>query len=227
MNELVRHVEKLFADYPQTSEIHDLKEEVLTNLEAKAEDLMEKGMSYKEACEHAIQGIDTIEFMTEGASRTIDINQAGHELIQSGFIFALLTWIISIPSRVFVEGRLLNNGLTALCIILGFIYVLFLLNRRSDAMKPSNGITVDLPRIRKWRSRVWMWWGLTIGVVLATVTASRFGSHIWYGRPIELSGPYQYAHLLFQYAGPLLSIAIPLFLHRACTILQRSGGKQA
>ena len=44
----------------------------------------------------------------------------------------------------------------------------------------------------------------------AIMAASTFGSNIWFGRPLDISGPYQFANIAICFYAPLLTITIPI-----------------
>ena len=49
MNELERHLEKLFRHQPDTPETRELRGEILSNLQAKREDLLAQGLDERAA----------------------------------------------------------------------------------------------------------------------------------------------------------------------------------
>lgn len=61
MRELRNHVEKLFADIPESEKKEAVKEEVLENLEEKVFDLMEQGKAEEDAINKAIVDFGDIE----------------------------------------------------------------------------------------------------------------------------------------------------------------------
>lgn len=61
MRELRNHVEKLFADIPESENKEAVKEEVLENLEEKVFDLMEQGKAEEDAINKAIVDFGDIE----------------------------------------------------------------------------------------------------------------------------------------------------------------------
>lgn len=49
MKELREYVDRLFAAHKESRETRELKEEIISNLEAKVADLMEEGLPFPEA----------------------------------------------------------------------------------------------------------------------------------------------------------------------------------
>ena len=65
MDELRDYVEKLFSDREDTSETADLKEEILSNMIAKKDDLVSQGMSEDEAIRKAKESLPSLEGLLE------------------------------------------------------------------------------------------------------------------------------------------------------------------
>ena len=57
--------------------------------------------------------------------------------------------------------------------------------------------------------------------VTLSITAVHFSSNIWFGTPIEISGPYQFGVVGAAYALPWLSIMIPLLVQQAEKLLDQ------
>lgn len=210
MNPLREHVERLFSAYKPTREIQELKEEVFGNLEAKAADLIAGGMETEEAVRRAIAGLDNIDYLIEDNKR-IYINKFRLELAQLVLQAVLVFWILSMPLLLLGPSRLNLLLLAAVCVA-GLLYVL-----QSFRMK---GDTVERVETRNYRSAcrtakwIWLLWGLYMVISLLSVTGIHFGSNIWYGRPVRVEGPYQWAAVAAGYAKPLAFLWIPLMAAR-------------
>lgn len=216
--ELFNYVEGLFSNYKQTKEIQEMKEEIYSNLEAKIEDYLEQGMSRSEALEQAVKHIDTVDFLIDGNER-IYINRFLIELVQTSLIYSLLIWIVTVPSRVMINGRLLNDSLMLASILVGVVY-LALLWRMNDITRETVSI-VNIKLVRKWEGKIWLVWTAFILTLLVSVSAVRFGSNLWFWRPISISGPYQFAQLMVTFCSPFVSIIIPLLFHKASQLIQK------
>ena len=72
MNNVRKHVDKMFAKYPKTDETTDLKEEVIGNLEAEIEDLQKNGISFEEAFRVSIEKVSSLDGLIEGV-KSVDI----------------------------------------------------------------------------------------------------------------------------------------------------------
>lgn len=86
MNMLQKHVNRLFAPYPDTPEIREMKDEIAGNLEAKVADLMKEGMDYNEAVRLAVADIPSVDGLIE-EDREIFVNRYRLELGQLALLF--------------------------------------------------------------------------------------------------------------------------------------------
>ncbi len=215
---LAKYVDDLFAGHQLTRENHDLKEEILSNLEAKVADYLEQGMTPQEAYEQAIKHIGSIDLITEEHTR---IHVAGFftELFQTALIYALLAWILTIPSRVMLNGSFLNNSLLVVSGVLGIVYLLLIRLLKETAN--SKVSRVNIKSVRSWTRRVWWIWLGFIVAAMGSVLALRFGSNLWFWRPVHISGPYQFAEFVHSLAAPMLSVALPLLFQQACKLVKK------
>lgn len=202
MKELEQYVDALFAHQKRTAEATELKEEILSNMEAKRTDLLAQGMAPAEATQKAKESLTSVEGLIEGTQLTyIDHYQA--ECLQDALLASTIFWILSLP--------LLFTGFApfSLCGLLttaGFAAA-YLVKRTalSDAVAFVSA-TACKRRIR------WAWglWGLFFLVCATGAAALTFGSAIWFGRPAAITGPYQFAAAGARFYAPLLTIVIPI-----------------
>lgn len=61
MKKIQQHVERLFQDLPETDEVVQVKEEIIMNLEEKAQDLMEQGKNEEDAINKTIVDFGDID----------------------------------------------------------------------------------------------------------------------------------------------------------------------
>lgn len=61
MNRLKEHVDRLFSGYKESSQIRELKDEILSNLEAKVADLTSNGMEYHQAVSITVEQFNQID----------------------------------------------------------------------------------------------------------------------------------------------------------------------
>lgn len=70
MTDLKKYVDALFRHQPSTPEIEDLKEEILSNMLAKRDDLITQGFEEETAAEKAKESLSSIECLIEGNQLT-------------------------------------------------------------------------------------------------------------------------------------------------------------
>lgn len=76
MKEKIRkHVDHLFQDTPKTKRVFDLKEELISNLEEKYEDLQKEGTDEKQAFDNVIAGIGDIQELLAGIEKGNPFNE--------------------------------------------------------------------------------------------------------------------------------------------------------
>src|SRR6476660_29092 len=100
MKKIKQHVERLFQDLPDTEEVIQVKEEIIMNLEEKAQDLMVQGKSEEDAINKTIVDFGDIDEIK--AALQTNTTQSGftsrkhpklnllYSLWGSGLIIALL-----------------------------------------------------------------------------------------------------------------------------------------
>lgn len=106
MNELERHVEKLFRHQPDTPETRELREEILSNLQAKREDLLAQGMDERAATEAAKRDIPSVDNLIDDQQPT-KCGTIPHGLCANGVapLYSLLDWhLTAAVYRVWMAG---------------------------------------------------------------------------------------------------------------------------
>ncbi|MNM61752.1 hypothetical protein D3C81_730590 [compost metagenome] len=217
MNPLQKHVDRLFAGYPATGRIRELKEEILGNLEAKAADYMAGGMKYEQAVQAATASLSRIDGLID-ESPQIYVNRYRLDLLQKTLLFTLILWILTIPLRM-IERTPLSFLFLVLVLLLGILYLVLNSVWRGRALEVTSPRNLHVARRRS--RMVWLLWGLFILVTLLAITALRFGSNIWFGHQVKIGGPYQFAVLGIQYAKPFLTILIPLAFQASTTLISK------
>lgn len=208
------HVDFLFRKYPINKHIKELKEEILGNLESKKADLIAEGLDEDTAVTQAKQSITTIDYLIDG-NRRIYINQYMVELLQWVLIYLLVSWIITIPLQIGIEGNTLSFFLFCIAIIVGVIY----LTRSKNDLSATK--YVNTASFVKWKKYVWIIWGLFFLAATLYTTALNFGSNIWFSRPIYINGPYQFAIVAIKFILPIVTIQIPLLVNKAFKLLDK------
>ncbi|WP_340400718.1 permease prefix domain 1-containing protein [Paenibacillus sp. FSL H8-0079] len=218
---ITRHINRLFAHAQDTLDNRELKEEIHSNLAARIDDYISQGMSEEKAFHTAIQHIAGMDQVMSD-HRKVQRVPYWTSLLQSTLIYSLIAWIITIPMRVLMQGSAINNLLMIVSLIVGGTYVVYMLiNRGNDPVCSVKTTVIRFPTLMQWNRRIWWLWAAFILVLWGTQAALRFGSNIWFNRPIQVDGPYQFAVIVIAFAIPLLSIIIPLVVHRAYRIVSK------
>ena len=70
MTDLEKYVDGLFRNQRVTPELKDLKEEIVSNMIAKRDDLVAQGMDAESAAERAKQSLSDVDFLIDGNQLT-------------------------------------------------------------------------------------------------------------------------------------------------------------
>ena len=203
MTDLKKYVDELFRHQRTTPEIKDLKEEILSNMIAKRDDLISQGLEEAEATEKAKESLPSIECLIDGNQLTY-INRYHAQCLQTALLNCIIFWILSLP-LLFVRYTYAIFSYMGLLLTLTFGVAYLCSNKKqTDAVA---FLSVAASEQRK--KVAWMVWGLFFIVYAGTMAAITFGSNIWFGRPVNISGPYQMANIAIRFYLPLLTIIIP------------------
>lgn len=214
MIDLQKYVDELFRHQRLTPEVQDLKEEILSNMLAKRDDLITQGLSEESATEKAKESLSDIDYLIDGKQLT-DIGRYHLECIQAILLNCIIFWIFSLP-LLFTRYVLFSYMGLILVILSGCAYIF-----RKE--KRENTVTFLSITASERRSKIaWRIWGVFFLVVAGTMAALTFGSNIWFGRPLNISGPYQLANIAIRFYLPLLTIAIPITIDNFSKILLKN-----
>jgi len=212
---LSQYVDHLFAGRRKTVDIQEAQEEIRTNLEEKYSDYIAQGLSADEAYGQSIKHFTSIDFLFHDRMQ-IYHNRFLAALGESALLYMVVIWILSLPSRLLFIN-FLNNLLLAGVILIGIVY--YVLKGRAKGPAGEATLWVSREALAAWQKKIWLLWVLFVIVCLANVIAIRFGSNLWFQRPIYISGPYQYAQLAYSLFSPLLSVVVPLLLSKAVRLI--------
>ncbi len=202
MKDLRDHVEALFRHQRLTPEVKDLKEEILSNMIAKRDDLIARGMDEETATKKAAESLPAVDPLIEGNQLT-DVGKYRSECARAALLNSILYWIFSLPLLFtgFQSFSYLGLLLTAGC----GVFYLWTIN------KPIHSVAfLSVTASRRRKRAAWIVWGLFFAVSLTVTAAITFGSDIWFGRPLHISGPYQAANLASRVYLPLLTVFVPV-----------------
>lgn len=209
MDVIKQYVDKLFKNYGNTKQIRELKAEIMSNMEAKRDDLLGKGMDEVSAIKLATSSIRTIDDLVEDKIR-VDYLPYQIERTQITLIGLLIAWIFSIPG-VFFRPLWVNSLLLFAAVGgIGMFYLTLLMKAKQSQKRNIRSISMlRLVRVSKW---AWVISLIFIGISTAVTTGIFFSSNIWFSRPVIIDGPYQLATVLSHYFAPLFVLIIPIIL---------------
>lgn len=108
MEELKSYVELLFSRYRNSARILELKEEILSNLEAKVEDLTAQGMEKEEAVRQAKASITSVDGLIDG-NCLVYYNRYKTEVTQVAVLYGVIAWILTLPLKIVDTGIWVNE----------------------------------------------------------------------------------------------------------------------
>ncbi len=202
MTDLETYVDGLFRHQRMTPEVRDLREEILSNMIAKREDLMAQGYDEAAATEKAKESLSSVDSLIDGNQLTC-VGSYRAACLQTTLLSCVLFWILSLPLLFFRFGFFSTLGFW-LTLIFGLLY-LWRIKNPSDAVA-----FLSISAARRRRTIVWILWGLFFLVCTGVIAAVTFASNLWFGRPVVFTGPYQFAALVMRFYPPLLTILIPI-----------------
>jgi|LSQX01.2.fsa_nt_gb hypothetical protein len=212
MNDLERYVEGLFAGHRETRETGELKAEILGNLEARLADYIEEGLSHEQALARTKQSLDNVDDLLPRA-RAVYINRFRIELLQAALLYTVIAWVLTMPLRLIPSGIIANTILLLLVLGLGLSYLS--LSFRKERACPGAVAPLDQERSGRQSRTAWLLWALLISLTAVLTTLKHFGSAIWFGRPLHLDGPHQFALVAVAYLLPLVTVIVPLLFTKA------------
>ena len=122
MIDLEKYVDGLFRRQRLTPEAKDLKEEILSNMLAKRDDLIAQGLRAEDATEKATESLSDIDDLIDGNQLT-DVGKYHLECIQTLLLGCIVFWIFSLPLLFTCYAACSYVGL-ALVAVSGCAYIL-------------------------------------------------------------------------------------------------------
>ena len=215
MNVLQNYVDELFKHQKLTSETIELKEEILSNMIAKREDLISQGMDEEMADQKAKESLTSIDYLIEGNQLT-DVAHYRTECFQAALINSIVLWILSLPLLFFPNYAVFSYAGLLSTVVFGIFYLV-------QSKKPAGNFAfLSVAASIRRRKRIWILWGLFFTVTAGTIAAVTFGSNLWYGWPVDISGPYQAANIAIRFYLPLLTMALPITVGNFTKILMKN-----
>lgn len=158
------------------------------------------------------QNISGCEFLPDDQLTDMQdyIVQCSYSVLFNSTLF----WIFSLPLLFVKYAPICFAGL-ALTLISGIFYIL-----QSKKERAANALaTVSISKSRQRKKTVWILWGISFSILMIAKMAALFGSNLWFGRPIEITGPYSVVNIALQIYVPVLTIFIPVTVGSFTNIL--------
>lgn len=217
MKELEIYVEKIFYKYRNNPSVTDLKEEVLSNLEAKVVDLQKLGMAYEEAIHIVTKDRLVVDEMIED-NKQVFVAPLIVEWVEIALLYQLVAWILTIPLRILYRGGI-NTIFMSTSLITGIFYIVCISCKLKNKLQLKRYFNIE--KSIYLQKVVWGLWMLFVGGTTLATTAILFGSNIWFGRKVTVDGPYAFAMIVIRYFTPFLSIIIPLIISQFTKLIAK------
>lgn len=214
MDELKKYMDDLFAHQQHTAKAQDLKDEIYSNLLAKKQDLMNQGYSEDEAIVKTKESILSIDNIIEGNQLTY-INRFKAECRQTLLLYATILWILSMP--VIIMGAMPFFIITFLLVVAFGISYLSSKKQNQDEIA-----FINRYQYKTIRTTAWIIWLIFFAVCTVTISAIMFGSNIWFARPVQITGPYEFALIAVRYYIPVTTILLPIAIGSFPQILAKN-----
>ena len=159
MNSLKNHVDSIFSKYKENEQIKELKYEVLSNLEAKVDDLTGSGMELSQAINKAKESISSIDYLIDG-NRQVYVNKYKREYIQIVLLYSIIAWILTIPVKIMGRGLMLDSIFFICSIIIGIWY--FILTTKKEPEYFQSKSFINIQYAYKLKKMAWIIWILYI-----------------------------------------------------------------
>lgn len=202
MSDLKNYVDALFRHQRQTAELRELKEEILSNMLARRDDLIRSGMDAEAAEARAKEYLPDIDELIDGNQLT-RLGSYRAECAQSALLGAVVFWILTLPLSFTAYAPATYLGL-AVVLICALIYL-------HSIRHPAAGCAfLSVTQSRRRGKTVWLLWALFFAVISAAMAAVSFGSNVWFGRAVNITGPYELASIAVRFYLPLITIVLPI-----------------
>lgn len=219
MTDLKQYVDELFLHQHLTPEVEDLKEEILSNMTAKRDDLIAQGFEESAATEKAKESLSSIEELIDGSQLTY-VGRYRGECLQSALLGCIIFWIFSMPMLFFRSYAVFCYMGFLLTVIFGAIYLV------RGRVESSRVAFLSIEASERRKKVVWIVWGLFFIIYSGTMAILTFGSNVWFGRPLQITGPYQMANIAIRFYLPLLTIIIPITISNFTKLLVKNSRRE-
>lgn len=215
MNEVIKFIDMLFSHQRKNIKTDASKEKLLNQMTGNINDLLLQGKDEVEALKIAKKNVADVEWLNADNQLT-DMQEYLAQCSYSTLLNCTLFWIFSLPLLFVKYAPICFVGLV-LTLIFGIFYIL-----KSKKNKTTNILAlVSISKSRQRKKTVWILWGISFSILIITKVAALFGSNLWFGRPIEITGPYSVINIALQIYVPMLTVFIPITVGGFTNILSK------
>lgn len=219
MKELERYVKQLFRQQADTAEMRDLKEEILSNMQAQKADLMAQGLSEDEAIRQVKNSLPSLDGMVEDQQLTW-VDRYHTDCLRATLLSSIVYWILILPTQVLTWAQskwylLFGVGITLIFAVAYWV---------QKSLHQDRAELRTISECRRKVDLVWKFWGALVAVMLLTGMGVYWASDIWFHRPLHLpriNGPWSLALTLLPFYLLALTALVPLTVAQFPKMLQK------
>ncbi|BBF43876.1 hypothetical protein lbkm_2564 [Lachnospiraceae bacterium KM106-2] len=212
MDSLQTYVNHLFRNYRKRPDIVDLKQEILTNLNDRKQDLMDSGCTETEAMEEIKQSFPSVDSLIDD-NLLIYTYRYHLQKLQTVLMLLCVAFIAYIPSSLTsLSAHMMNYVFIFAIVTLGIIFSLHY--KRTERYDETGYVSIS--KVHKQKKYVWLLWTAFILMLFVFRFVLFHASDIWFHRPINIriDGPYSLYVLVMPYYQQLITIIIPIAFHQ-------------
>lgn len=204
MSEVSKYIDMLFSYQRKNAKTEALKEKLLNEMISNINDLLLQGADEVDALKKVKESVTKEEWLIDGNQIT-DMQEYLVQCSYSVLLNCTLFWIFSLP-LLFVKYAFICYIGLVLTLIVAVFYIF-----ESKRNKKTNILAlVSISESRKRKKTIWRLWGIFFSFSIVVKMAVLFSSNLWFGRPIEITGPYSFINIVLPFYVPLLSVFIPI-----------------
>lgn len=215
MSKVLKYIDMLFLYQRKNAKLGASKEKLLSQMTSNINDLILQGMDDADALKIAKENIANIEWLI-GDNQLTDMQEYLVRCSYSVLLNCTLFWIFSFPLLFVKYAPICFVGL-ALTLASGIFYIF-----ESKKNKAANILAlVSTSESKQRKKTIWILWGISFSIMIIAKAVALFGSNVWFGHPIEITGPYSVINIALQIYVPLLTIFIPITVGSFTNILSK------
>lgn len=215
MSEVLKYIDMLFSHQRKNIKSEAKKEKLLTQMTSSINNLILQGMNEVDALKIAKENIANEDWLI-GNNQLTDMREYLVQCSYSILLNCTLFWIFSLPLLFVKYAPICFIGLV-LTFVSGIFYIF-----ESKKNKTSNIVAlVSISESNRRKKTIWILWGISFSILIITKAVALFGSNLWFGHPIEITGPYSVINIALPIYVQLLTIFIPITVGNFTNILSK------